>query len=208
MSVLAFVPDRAPAAAATAASAHAAAMGSGRSGDGMHVQVGVRPAQTAEDETQRFAHRIRLLVERVGGAGELARRCGVTSRSVRNWCHGRADISRARCLVLAQALHISPLWLISGEGRMSDEPAELHSGDDAQARQPSVDSGRLAAALQILQSYLALTGGSLSNAQRAEAVVALYGLLDRPGPLDAGRMVAFHTMLATWLRCQRQVSVV
>ncbi|SFR91984.1 hypothetical protein SAMN05216570_0626 [Dyella sp. OK004] len=78
---------------------------------------------------------------------------------------------------------------------------------DAPDRRSSVDSERLAAALQVLQSYIVLAGGSLGVAQRAEAVAELYGMLAQPGPSDAGRLIAFHKMLAAYLRSNRQALI-
>ncbi|MGO4702535.1 YdaS family helix-turn-helix protein [Dyella sp. 2RAB6] len=154
-----------------------------------------------------FSERIQLLIERVGGVGALARCCGVTARTVNNWSRGRGDISRHRCVVLARALRISPLWLVSGEGGMTDGEA-MHAPPaiDAPARRGSLDPARLAAALQVLQSYIVLAGGSLSIAQRAELVVDLYGMLAGPGPAEAARVMAFHKTLAGYLHGNRQAS--
>lgn len=168
----------------------------------------VAVATLAPADAQDFSARIHRLIEHAGGASALARCCGVAERTVRNWRHGRGDISRERCLVLARALRVSPLWLISGEGCMTGGPAK-HAPPvvDAPDRRSSVDSERLAAALQVLQSYIVLAGGSLSVTQRAEAVVELYGMLAQPGPSDAGRLIAFHKMLAAYLRSNRQALV-
>ena len=160
-------------------------------------------------DTQNFSARVHLLVKRAGSASALAQCCGVTERTVRNWSHGRSDISRDRCLMLARAMRISPLWLISGEGEMSADPSQSTPPVAGLSQRPAgVDSERLAAALQVLQSYIALAGGSLSVAQRAEAVVELYGLLAQPGPIDADRLIAFHRRLGACLRSNRQALIV
>jgi transcriptional regulator with XRE-family HTH domain len=162
----------------------------------------------ARTDTQDFAARIRLLIERVGGTGALAQCCGVSESTVRNWRNGHSDISRERCLVLSRALRISLLWLITGEGGMTGDAAESPpTAIDAAERRPGVDSARLAAALQVLQSYIALAGGSLNLAQRAEAVAELYGMLAQPGPSDADRLIAFHATLAAYLRSNRQAVI-
>ncbi|MFC4764818.1 helix-turn-helix domain-containing protein [Dyella koreensis] len=166
-----------------------------------YVWAAMPPSSSAQADTQGFSDRIDLLIERAGSVSALAQCCGVTERTVRNWRNGHGDISRDRCLVLARALHISPLWLISGEGCMTDGLAESASPVvDAQDRQPSIDCERLAAALQVLQSYIVLVGGSLSLTQRAEVIAEIYGMLTQPGPSDAGRLIAFHKMLAVYLR--------
>jgi len=183
---LAVMPrDLVPAAAASAYSFPRAA----------ETDANPSPAKTIDE--QDFSARMRLLVERAGGTGALAACCGVTARTVRNWCNGHSDISRERCLVLARAMRISPLWLISGEGGMAEASAEPAP---AAERLRDVDSVRLAAALQVLQSYIVLVGGSLSIAQRAEALAELYDMLAQPGPADATRVVAFHKTLAARLR--------
>jgi len=90
---------------------------------------------------------------------------------------------------------------------MSDGQAGLAPpADDARGHHQGVDAERLAAALQVLQSYIVLAGGSLSTAQRAEAVAELYGLLAQPGPTDAGRLIAFHKLLAALLRSHQQAA--
>lgn len=166
-----------------------------------------RLAPTSSTYAADFPARIQLLIERAGGASALARCCGVTARTVRTWCDGRGDISRGRCLALARALRVSPMWLVTGEGCMSDGQAGLAPpADDARRHHQGVDAARLAAALQVLQSYIALAGGSLSTAQRAEAVAELYGLLAQPGPTDAGRLIAFHKLLAALLRSHQQAA--
>ena len=163
------------------------------------------PAQAG---TPEFAARIRLLVERAGGTGALARCCGVTERTVRNWRNGRGDLSRERCLALARALGVSPLWLISGEGAMTAAPpAHAQPSPSAPPGPSGLDSERLAAALQVLQSYIVLAGGSLSLAQRAEAAVELYNLLAPQGSGDVGRLIAFHRTLAACLRSNRQALI-
>lgn len=198
---------------ASAASAYPYALAAAVGKDMPHrtaapTEADTRLALSDQVGTQEFSARIQLLVRRAGGANALAQYCGVTERTVRNWSHGRSDISRDRCLVLARAMRISPLWLISGEGRMSIEQAEPEPATpDAREREAGVDSERLAAALQVLQSYIALAGGSLSIAQRAEAVVELYGLLAQPGPIDAERFIAFHRRLAAYLRANRQALI-
>jgi hypothetical protein len=66
---------------------------------------------------------------------------------------------------------------------------------------PVIDSRRLAAALKLLQSYIALIGGSLSPLQRAGALAELYEILgdaDDSGRID--RLVAFQTALNGHLR--------
>lgn len=153
---------------------------------------------------QDFPDRVRRLIERAGGVSQLASRCGVCERTVRNWRDGRSDIPRERCLVLARALGISPLWLLCGEGEMTGPTGEsaLPSVDATKAPR-AVDAWRLAAALQVLQSYIALAGGSLDLTQRAEAVAELYSMLAHAGPDSVRRLVAFHTTLGGHLRSNR-----
>jgi len=160
-----------------------------------HARADTRLAASARTAEQDFPERIRLLIGRAGGVGALARCCGVTARTVNNWSRGRGDISRHRCVVLARAMGISALWLVSGEGGMTadDVPAA-----NAPAHKTGVDAERLAAALQMLQSYIVLAGGALSVAQRAEAIVELYTMLAEPP--DATRVIAFHKKLAGCLR--------
>ena len=179
-----------------------AAAGTRRRGAAGTLEADAALASLLADDARDFPARMQLLVEQAGGTTALASCCGVTARTVRNWCQGHSDISRERCLILARAMRISPLWLISGEGRMREAenlpPIEASLG---------VDPERLAIALQVLQSYVQLVGGSLSTAQRAEAIVEIYGLLTQPGPVDAARLVAFHKSLAACLRSNAQALI-
>jgi hypothetical protein len=153
--------------------------------------------------------RIRLLIQAEGSASALARRCGVSEGAVRNWRDGHTDMSRERCVVIAQALGISLLWLVSGEGAMRTEPLATGvatvqaagTGAASPPHAPAVDSRLLASSLRLLQSYIGLAGGSLDSPQRADVLVELYELLARAGePGHAERLIAFHATLGSLLR--------
>jgi Helix-turn-helix. len=167
------------------------------------------------EDARELAMRIQLLIAREGGTSALARRCGCSEGTVRNWRDGHSDPSRARCVMLARALNISLQWLVTGEGPMHPERDEHH--DDASAGSaPSsvatmvapaappasgIDAQRLAATLKLLQSYICLVGGSLNVEQRSELVAELYGLLCAAGePHEVDRLIAFHSKLGAQLR--------
>ncbi|MDO1529285.1 YdaS family helix-turn-helix protein [Fulvimonas sp. R45] len=173
--------------------------------------VRMAPSQAPAGAAPGLAARIRLLIQAEGSASALARRCGVSEGAVRNWRDGHTDMSRERCVVIAQALGISLLWLVSGEGAMRTEPpatdvaiSPAHTvGTEAASlpHAPAVDSRLLASSLRLLQSYIGLAGGSLDPPRRADVLVELYGLLARAGePGHAERLVAFHTTLGDLLR--------
>lgn len=174
-------------------------------------------AMQASEPSASLATRVQLLIKAGGGVSVIARRCGFSEGAVRSWRDGHSDISRERCVVLAQTLGISLLWLVSGEGCMAERAPSLSAsapaGDDVAPRTPglpaistragapAIDSGRLAAALKLLQSYIGLIGGSLSPLQRADALAELYDILgnaDDPGHTD--RLIAFQTALNLHLR--------
>jgi transcriptional regulator with XRE-family HTH domain len=176
------------------------------------------PAQVA---AQDFAVRIRLLINRAGSTHALARCCGVSESTVRNWRDGHSDMSRGRCVVLADAMGISLLWLITGEGTMKAGP---HTDEAvAEARLPArfagtqatprcrpwaIEPRQLAAALRLLQSYIGLAGGSLDSPQRAEVLSQLYELLGRAGePGHAERLITFHATLGNFLRDNRRALI-
>lgn len=171
---------------------------------------------------QDFSVRIRLLINRVGSANALAQCCGVSEGTVRNWRDGHSDMSRERCVALAQALDISLLWLVTGEGAMKAEfPAAnataarasspAHSGGieaNPQRRASAIDSRQLAAALRLLQSYIGLAGGSLDSPQRADVLAELYELLGRASESGhAERLIAFHATLGNLLRGNRRALI-
>jgi len=180
------------------------------------------PAPPAPDALHDLSQRIRVLIKAEGGASVIARRCGFSEGTVRNWRDGHHDISRERCVVLARTLGISLLWLSTGEGSMKHEAAaptthaahapapaaDIDAGAGAVARAPSVDPRRLAASLRLLQSYVGLAGGSLDPAQRADATAELYELLAHAGePGHADRLLAFHAALKEQLRSRRDALV-
>lgn len=139
--------------------------------------------------THGLAARIRLLIQTVGSASELARRCGFSEGAVRSWRDGHSDISRERCVTIARTLGVSLPWLVCGEGTMRPDPPP-------HARAASIDPQRLAASLRLLQSYIGLIGGALEPGQRALAAAELYELLGRAGEAEhADRMLHFHAAL-------------
>ena len=188
------------------------ARGPGSVRDGVADDVRMTPAPA--DAAPGLSARIQWLIRTEGSASAIARSCGVSEGTVRNWRDGHSDMSRGRCVILAQALGISLLWLVSGEGAMRVEPrpvvattravAPIRAGaiePSPQAGTPAVDSRRLAAALRLLQSYIGLAGGSLDPSQRADVLVELYELLGRAGEQGhAERLIAFHTTLVNLLR--------
>ncbi len=182
---------------------------------GFANDVRTASSQAPADAPASLAARIQLLIRATGSASAIARRCGVSEGTVRNWRDGHSDMSRERCVTLARALDISLLWLVAGEGAMRAEPraagtVAAHAGALVQSsgseaappsRAPAVDPQLLASALRLLQSYIGLAGGSLDSPQRAEVLVELYELLAHAGePGHAERLVAFHATLGNLLR--------
>lgn len=170
-----------------------------------------------------FADRIRLLIQRVGSATEIARRCGFSEGVVRSWRDGSTDPSRARCVTLARTLGISLIWLVAGEGGMQPD-RDMWLGDDlpnsgwsmghaAHSRlgvatngsSESVDAMRLNSAIKILQSEFDLAGVPLVLAEHADLLATLYGALDPDGShLDTAAMLGFNRRLAERLQRERQ----
>jgi hypothetical protein len=186
--------------------------------ENQHASTALAPAAPAA--LHELSRRIHLLIESEGSASAIARRCGFSEGTVRNWRDGHHDISRERCVILARTLGISLLWLITGEGAMKDQAtartalsvhapaAAVGTETDTGIHAGTVDPRRLAAALRLLQSYVGLAGGSLDPTQRAGAVAELYELLARAGEAGhADRMLAFHAALKEQLRSRRDALV-
>lgn len=170
-----------------------------------------------------FADRIKLLIQRVGSATEIARMCGFSEGVVRSWRDGHTDPSRARCVTLARTLGISLVWLVAGEGALQVDPSTTTS-DDAQyssetvspqrtrgrighahgvatATDSSVDPRRLNTAMQILQSELELANSPLSLAENTDMLTSLYEILGTDGSsVDASAMLKFNRQLAERIR--------
>jgi len=195
--------------------------GSGTAHNGFTDDARMAPSQAPANTALSLSTRIQWLIRTEGSASAIARSCGVSEGTVRNWRDGHSDMSRERCVILSQALGISLLRLVAGEGAMRVEPrpavAMAHAAApvraDAiepvlQAGMPAVDARLLASTLRLLQSYIGLAGGSLDPSQRADVLVELYELLGRAGePGHAERLIAFHATLGNLLRGGRRTLI-
>jgi transcriptional regulator with XRE-family HTH domain len=173
-----------------------------------------------------FSDRIKLLIQRVGSATEIARMCGFSEGVVRSWRDGNTDPSRARCVTLARTLGISLVWLVAGEGAIQPDSAsnprdDQHSADAISVRHRAklgatahaalpmhgngVDGQRLNTAMKILQSELELADSHLTLADNTDMLADLYEMLG-PGGLnvDTRAMVTFNHRLAERIRQSRQ----
>jgi hypothetical protein len=152
--------------------------------------------------TGTFAERIKLLIQRVGSATEIARMCGFSEGVVRSWRDGNTDPSRARCVTLARTLGISLVWLVAGEGSLQIDPSTLNMDEQYSSEKVSsprtlggtrlsahmappdggsVDTQRLNTAMRILQSELTLANSQLSLAENTDLLTQLYDILGPGG---------------------------
>ncbi|MFK2878209.1 helix-turn-helix domain-containing protein [Rhodanobacter hydrolyticus] len=167
-----------------------------------------------------FADRIKLLIQRVGSATEIARMCGFSEGVVRSWRDGNTDPSRARCVTMARTLGISLVWLVAGEGALQIDPSTAGS-DDAQYSSETVthrargrighahpgnetaavDPRRLNTAMQILQSELELANSAMTLADNTDMLSNLYEILGSDGSsVDATAMLKFNRQLSERIR--------
>ncbi|KZC41385.1 transcriptional regulator [Rhodanobacter sp. FW510-R12] len=188
----------------------------------MDMQTPMAP-QTAET----FAERIKLLIQRVGSATEIARMCGFSEGVVRSWRDGNTDPSRARCVTLAKTLGISLVWLVAGEGTLQVDPTptgmdEQYSSEEATphrhhahpapvhrhlAAATTVDAQRLDTAVRMLQSELSLADSRLSLSDNTDLLSQLYEMLGPGGShVDPLAMVTFNQRLAERIRQQRNTA--
>lgn len=179
-----------------------------------------------------FADRIKLLIQRVGSATEIARMCGFSEGVVRSWRDGQTDPSRARCVTMARTLGISLVWLVAGEGALQVDPSTVggnaqHSSENSMHRtrsrmshvqppqlavdqvaldSPTVDPRRLNTAMQILQSELELASSPMTLAENTDMLSQLYMILGHDGSsVDANAMLKFNRQLSERIR-QSQVA--
>ncbi|MCW8806540.1 MAG: transcriptional regulator [Rhodanobacter sp.] len=175
-----------------------------------------------------FSDRIKLLIQRVGSATEIARMCGFSEGVVRSWRDGNTDPSRARCVTLARTLGISLVWLVAGEGAIQIDPSislqdEQKSSEVItsqrprtgpgsmtpilpQARASGVDAQRLNAAMRILQSELDLADSRLTLAESADMLTELYEILGPGGVnVDTSAMMKFNRRLGEKIRRDRDI---
>lgn len=180
--------------------------------------------------TGGFSDRIRLLIQRVGSATEIARMCGFSEGVVRSWRDGNTDPSRARCVTLAKTLGISLVWLVAGEGAIQIDPSTSlqddqytsevvtnqrprHNAGSSVAHLPppvqlnGLDSQRLNTAMQILQSELQLASRQLSMAESTGLLSELYEILGPGGvSVDTQAMMAFNRRLSDQLQQGRSIA--
>lgn len=184
----------------------------------MNLPPTLPPAETGTS----FSDRIKLLIQRVGSATEIARLCGFSEGVVRSWRDGNTDPSRARCVTLARTLGISLVWLVAGEGailpdldqpgadeqfttesthRLRLRPNGLVGQMAATSASAGVDTLRLHAAMRILQSELDLAGNPFSLAENTDLLTGLYEALGPGGTrLDTDAMLVFNRQLAERIR--------
>lgn len=168
-----------------------------------------------------FAERIRLLIQRVGSATEIARMCGFSEGVVRSWRDGNSDPSRARCVTLAKTLGISLVWLVAGEGAIQPDAVNKNTEEQSttevrgpsRGREPSLthsfdgshqqvvdgqgDNRRLEAARRLLKSNLVLAGAQPDPAEQEQMLTALYEIVGPEGTrIDADALLAFQQALA------------
>jgi transcriptional regulator with XRE-family HTH domain len=174
--------------------------------------------------TETFAERIKLLIQRVGSATEIARACGFSEGVVRSWRDGNTDPSRARCVTLARTLGISLVWLVAGEGTLQVDSThagaeEQYSSEKAASHRShsrvgsthnhavittAVDAQRLDTAVRILQSELNLADSHLSLSENTDLLSQLYEMLGPGGShVDPLAMVTFNHQLAERIRKER-----
>jgi len=188
----------------------------------MDMQTPLAP-QTAET----FAERIKLLIQRVGSATEIARMCGFSEGVVRSWRDGNTDPSRARCVTLAKTLGISLVWLVAGEGTLQVDPVpagtdEQYNSEEATPHRhhahpavhrhmatgaTPVDARRLDTAVRMLQSELSLADSRLSLSDNTDLLSQLYEMLGPGGShVDPHAMVTFNQRLAERIRQHRNTA--
>ncbi|EIL99476.1 helix-turn-helix domain-containing protein [Rhodanobacter denitrificans] len=180
----------------------------------------------ASQPAETFAERIKLLIQRVGSATEIARMCGFSEGVVRSWRDGNTDPSRARCVTLAKTLGISLVWLVAGEGTLQVDPAptgmdEQYSSEKAtphrsraqlpavghMAAATAVDAQRLDTAVRMLQSELSLADSRLSLSENTDLLSQLYEMLGPGGShVDPLAMVTFNQRLAERIRRERNTA--
>lgn len=179
---------------------------------------------TIPSTTGTFSDRIKLLIQRVGSATEIARMCGFSEGVVRSWRDGNTDPSRARCVTLARTLGISLVWLVAGEGTLQIDPTvpmqdDQYSSENVTSHRPrarlsgmhnghventGVDAQRLNTAMRILQSELSLAGSQLSLSENTDLLTQLYEILGPGGShVDPLAMVTFNHRLAERIRQDR-----
>jgi hypothetical protein len=148
-----------------------------------------------------FSDRIKLLIQRVGSATEIARMCGFSEGVVRSWRDGNTDPSRA---IQNDPSTSTPDDQYSSEV-VSPQRPKLRLGTASVSMLPAhdngVDSQRLNTAMKILQSELELADSRLTLADNTDMLADLYEILGPGGiNVDTTAMVTFNHRLAKRIR--------
>jgi phage repressor protein C with HTH and peptisase S24 domain len=133
----------------------------GELGSGQAGRNGASELAGPRSEAERgFLARMNVLVDRAGGATELARRTGLSKRVIDKYRAGESEPNRERLIRLAEGGGVSLAWLVTGHG--SPETASLSTGepDDDYIALPRYD--------------VAAAAGSGAAVVREEIVDALY----------------------------------
>lgn len=191
-----------------------------------HTVVGsAQENVAAASDSNTFASRIKVLIQRVGSVTAIARMCGFSEGVVRSWRDGNTDPSRARCVTLARTLGISLVWLVAGEGALQADPAKASFGEqrssekftpqrladhlqkEGMASIDVIDTQRLNTALRILQAELNVTCSSLSLSENSDLIAKLYEILGPQGAqADPLAMMTFSRGLGDRIRQARETA--
>lgn len=82
------------------------------------------------DADPGFMARMNVLLERVGGPANLARKSGLSTRVIAKYRDGDSDPNRARLVSLAVAAGVSLVWLATGAGEMTAPAIDEHDSAD------------------------------------------------------------------------------
>ncbi|WP_438392026.1 XRE family transcriptional regulator [Caballeronia sp. DA-9] len=91
------------------------------------MQSSIAELDEAEDlnigeSPETFVDRLKMAITLVGNASALAKRANISQSGLQRYLNG-GEPTRKILIALAEAANVSLLWLMTGEGMLSDKPA-------------------------------------------------------------------------------------
>jgi len=121
------------------------------------------------DADRTFVERIELLIEMVGGRGELAAKSGLSRSVIDKYAQGASEPSRPRLIALANAGPVSVSWLATGEGSPT-----VQSHDRKPCPSQDIDKWLFSRVIDGIRRTYSKVGGKLQTINEVELGLEMY----------------------------------
>jgi phage repressor protein C with HTH and peptisase S24 domain len=119
-------------------------------------------------------NRLREVEKRFANREAAARAAGVAKSTLQSWIEGKSDPSFIGLVRLSQATDCDLNWLATGEGNM-------RAGQSGTTDAAPLDEKMLAAAIDLIETWLAQNRRKMEPAKKAQVIVMAYEILTESG---------------------------